>query len=126
MVLPLSRSLWLAAAPTLVARPEESQRQANFAKQTNATAQNTTATGKLDSATISKITDAEKSITGQEGPVSKGPTAQAQSHAGEPITSEALHDITEGEKKVTGGERVKGGPTATAQSILGKSRDGGN
>ena len=40
---------------------------------------------------------------------------------GEKITSEALHDITEGEKKVAG-ERVKGGPTSAAQSELGKSR----
>lgn len=51
-----------------------------------------------------------------------GPTAQAQKHAGEPINSDNLHDITEGEKKITGGERVKGGLTATAQSELGKSR----
>lgn len=50
-----------------------------------------------------------------------GPSAQAQKHANQPITSEALHDITEGEKKITGGERVKGGPTSAAQSELGKS-----
>lgn len=54
--------------------------------------------------------------------VQGGPTAKAQSHAGEVIGSENLSDITQGEKKVTGGERVKGGPTATAQSELGKSR----
>lgn len=85
-------------------------------------ADNSPATGKLDSDTLHKITEAEKKITGEARPVKGGPTAQAQSHAKEPITSEALHDITEGEKKVTGGERVKGGPTATAQSELGKSR----
>lgn len=79
-------------------------------------------TGTLDSATLHKITEAEKQITGQEQPVQGGPTAKAQQHAKEPITSEALHDITEGEKKITGGERVKGGPTSTAQSELGKSR----
>lgn len=78
--------------------------------------------GRLDSDTISKITAAEKDITGADGPAKGGPTAQAQSHAGETIGSENLHDITEGEKKVTGGERVKGGPTATAQSELAKSR----
>jgi hypothetical protein len=83
---------------------------------------NTSASGKLDSETLSKITDAEKKLTGQARPVAGGPTAQAQSHAKEPITSEALHDITEGEKKITGGERVKGGPTSTAQSELAKSR----
>jgi hypothetical protein len=81
-------------------------------------------TGKLDSSTISNITQAENEITGQVNPVKGGPTAQAQKHAGEPINSDALHDITEGEKKITGGERVKGGPTATAQSELGKARSG--
>ncbi|KAK5937561.1 hypothetical protein PMZ80_010181 [Knufia obscura] len=76
----------------------------------------------LNSENISKVTDAEKKLTGSENPVKGGPTAQAQSHAGEPINSQTLHDITEGEKKITGGERVAGGPTATAQSIL----SGGN
>jgi hypothetical protein len=78
--------------------------------------------GRLDSDTMSKITEKEKEITGADGPMRGGPTAQAQKHANEPITSEALHDITEGEKKITGGERVKGGPTSAAQSELGKSR----
>jgi hypothetical protein len=83
----------------------------------------TTPSGNLDSSTISKITDAEKNLTGEDGPVQDGPTAQAQRHAGEQISSEALHDITEGEKSVTGGERVKGGPTSVAQSELGRSRN---
>lgn len=78
--------------------------------------------GVLDRDTISKILQKEKEITAQDDPVRRGPTAKAQQHSGEPITSGALHDITEGEKKVTGGERLKGGPTATAQSELGKSR----
>lgn len=80
------------------------------------------ASGVLDSETISKITEKEKELTGEDGPVRRGPTAKAQQHVGEPITSEALHDITEGEKKITGGERVKGGPTSKAQSELSKSR----
>lgn len=80
------------------------------------------ASGMLDSDTISKITAKEKELTGSDDPVRRGPTAKAQQHTGEPITSEALHDITEGEKKITGGERVKGGPTAAAQSELAKSR----
>jgi hypothetical protein len=88
----------------------------------NATANTSSASGTLDSATLHKITEAEKKLTGEAQPVAGGPTAQAQSHANEPITSEALHDITEGEKKITGGERVKGGPTSTAQSELAKSR----
>ncbi|KAJ4315575.1 hypothetical protein N0V94_005889 [Neodidymelliopsis sp. IMI 364377] len=89
----------------------------------NSTQNSTQHTSTLDSATLHKITEAEKKITGADGPAKDGPTAQAQKHANEPITSEALHDITEGEKKVTGGERVKGGPTAKAQSELGKSRE---
>ncbi|CAG5181292.1 uncharacterized protein ALTATR162_LOCUS9689 [Alternaria atra] len=88
----------------------------------NAGANTSSASGKLDSETLSKINDAEKKLIGEQRPVAGGPTAQAQSHAKEPITSETLHDITEGEKKITGGERVKGGPTSTAQSELAKSR----
>ncbi|KAF2125850.1 hypothetical protein P153DRAFT_369854 [Dothidotthia symphoricarpi CBS 119687] len=89
---------------------------------TSASGANEQHTGKLDSETISKITDAEKKLTGEDGAVSGGPTAKAQQHANEPITSEALSDITAGEKSITGGERVKGGPTSVAQSELGKSR----
>ncbi|KAI1261711.1 hypothetical protein F5Y18DRAFT_401215 [Xylariaceae sp. FL1019] len=83
---------------------------------------NDVSSGKLDSSTISKITAAEKQITGEDHAVKGGPTAQAQKHVGEPINSETLHDITEGEKVITDGERIKGGPTSTAQSELGKSR----
>ncbi len=78
--------------------------------------------GVLDSNTISKINEAEKKLSDRDGPIPDGPTAKAQQHSGEPITSQSLHDITEGEKKITGGQRVKGGPTSTAQSELGKSR----
>jgi hypothetical protein len=78
-------------------------------------------TGTLDGQTISEINAAEKDLTGQSAPVKGGPTAQAQKHANEPISSAILHDITEAEKKVAG-DRVKGGPTATAQSELAKSR----
>ncbi|KAH9883446.1 hypothetical protein F4778DRAFT_788590 [Xylariomycetidae sp. FL2044] len=91
---------------------------------TNAAGGNGPHTGKLDSSTISSITAAEKELTSEDAPVAGGPTAQAQKHAGEPINSDNLHDITEGEKVITGGERVKGRPTATAQSELGKSRTG--
>jgi hypothetical protein len=78
----------------------------------------------FNSENISKITNAEKKITGSDKPVKGGPTAQAQSHVGEPLNSQTLHDITEGEKKAAGGERVKGGPTSIAQSILGRARNG--
>jgi hypothetical protein len=36
----------------------------------------------LNSENISKITQKEKEITGHDGPVRGGPTAQAQRHAG--------------------------------------------
>jgi hypothetical protein len=99
-------------------RSNNSNNNSSSAANTN----NAQHTGRLDSSTMRTITEKEKEITGQDGPVPGGPTAKAQQHAGEPITSEALHDITEGEKKITGGERVKGGPTSAAQSELGKSR----
>lgn len=58
------------------------------------------------------------------GPLPGGPTAQAQKHAGEPINSQTLHDITEGEKTITHqANAIKGGPTAVAQSELSKSRN---
>lgn len=98
--------------------------QSLFDSEATATTSTEQHSGVLDSDTISKITEAEKKLTGSGEPAPGGPTAQAQKHANEPIGSQNLHDITEGEKKVTGGERVKGGPTSTAQSELGKSRAG--
>ena len=78
----------------------------------------------MDSETLSKITAAEKEITGKTGPVKGGPTAQAQKHVGETITSQVLHDVTEGEKKIADEAGPhKGGPTAQAQSDLGQSRN---
>ncbi len=74
----------------------------------------------LDSQTISAITEKEKQLTGSDDPAKNGPTAQAQKHAGEPLNSATISAITQGEKNVIG-DRVKGGPTATAQSILTKS-----
>ena len=50
--------------------------------------------GVLDPKTISKITAKKKELTGQDDPARRGPTAKAQQHAGEPITSQALHDST--------------------------------
>lgn len=67
------------------------------------------ASSKVDSATMSKITEKEKEITGLDGPVKGGPTAQAQKHANQDLSSEVISDITQGEKKITGGERVQGG-----------------
>lgn len=75
----------------------------------------------VDSDLMSKMTEEEKKITGQNNPVRGGPTAQAQSHANQPLSAEVIHDITKGEEKITGNPSpVKGGPTSTAQSILTK------
>jgi hypothetical protein len=109
----------IKGGPTSTAQSILAHERNGTASSTN----NTPATGTLDSRTISKITDAEKGITGSARPVAGGPTAQAQKHANEPINHDTLHDITEGEKKVTGDARpVAGGPTATAQSELVKGR----
>ncbi|KAF2729638.1 hypothetical protein EJ04DRAFT_515778 [Polyplosphaeria fusca] len=78
--------------------------------------------GVVDGDLISKIIEKETEFSGESSPVKGGPTAQAQMHVGEPITSQVLSDVTKGEKKVTGGERFLGGPTATAQSRLAKSK----
>lgn len=66
----------------------------------------------------------EKKITHEAvDVVAGGPTAMAQKHVGEKIDGKILHDMTEGEKKVTGEKRpVAGGPTAVVQSWLSNSR----
>ena len=74
----------------------------------------------LNSETISKITKAEKKLTGKDQPIQGGPTAQAQKNAGQPLNRQTISDITEGEKKIVGDHPAKGGPTATAHSILTK------
>jgi hypothetical protein len=76
---------------------------------------------KVDSDLMSKMTREEKKITGQDNPIKGGPTAQAQKHANQPLTSDVIHDITKGEEKITGDPNPKpSGPTSTAQSILTK------
>jgi hypothetical protein len=73
----------------------------------------------LNSNTISEITEKEKELTGSDRPVKGGPTAQAQKHAGETISSAAVGDITQGERKITGEDGpIQGGPAAAAQSHL--------
>lgn len=78
----------------------------------------------IDSHLLSQITAAEKTLTNKDGPVPNGPTARAQKHVGQQLTSQVVHEITEAEKAITGSDRpTKGGPTAIAQSIL--STEGG-
>lgn len=80
-----------------------------------------TMASKVDSNLMSKMTEEEKKITDQDNPVKGGPTAQAQKHANQPLTSEVIHDITKGEEKITGDPNpTQSGPTSTAQSILTK------
>lgn len=109
----------IKGGPTSTAQSILGQARNNGQASTN----NASSSGILDSNAISKIAEAEKMMTGSTDPIPGGPTAQAQKHANEPINRNALHDITEGEKKVTGKQGpVSGGPTATAQSELTKSR----
>lgn len=79
----------------------------------------------LDSNTISTITDKEKQLTGSDNPAKDGPTAQAQKHAGEPLSSNTISAITQGEKNIIG-DRVAGGPTAAAESILTNANNQNN
>ena len=113
----------VASGPASVAM-SWAQRQAqgrNPALETEAAAQ---PSGVLDAATISRVTAAEKPLTGHDGPVPGGPTAQAQRHAGEPLQGEAVADISQGERKITGLDApVQGGPAATVQSDATKARD---
>jgi len=74
----------------------------------------------MNDATYDKIAQAETQLSGQNQTVPGGPADMAAQHANEPITSQVLQDITSGEKIVTGGQRVAGGPTSIAQSALGK------
>jgi hypothetical protein len=73
----------------------------------------------IDSNLLSQITAAEKTLTNKDGPIPNGPTARAQKHVGQQLTSQVIREITDAEKEITGSERpTKGGPTAIAQSIL--------
>ncbi len=113
----------IKGGPTSTAQSILAQARDGVPNKTNLNNNNASATGKLDSDTISKITDAEKGITGSDNPVPGGPTAQARTHVNETINRDTLRDITEGEKKITGETGpVAGGPTAAAQSQLAKSR----
>jgi hypothetical protein len=54
--------------------------------------------------------------------VKGGPTVQAQRHAGEPITPEVLHDISEGEKKISV-EHFEGGPSEHGAERAGQQQE---
>ncbi|KAI1360312.1 hypothetical protein F5Y08DRAFT_343819 [Xylaria arbuscula] len=85
---------------------------------------------------VSDITEGEKRVTGEDSPITGGPAAMAQSigtsasQRGQnnstpsgTLASATISHITSAEKGITGSdEPAKGGPTATAQSELGKSR----
>lgn len=106
----------------------------------------------LTAQVISAITAGEKAIIHRYQPAKGGPTSVAQrilvrankertnntahtstkakslpgsvekqAHHDHP-TSQVLHDITVGEKKITGGDRIKGGPTSTVQRELAKAK----
>ncbi|KAJ4337940.1 hypothetical protein N0V87_004287 [Didymella glomerata] len=73
----------------------------------------------IDSNLLSQITAAEKTLTNKEGPITDGPTARAQKHVGQQLTSQIISEITDAENAITGSAQpTKGGPTSVAQSIL--------
>jgi hypothetical protein len=81
----------------------------------------------IDSDLLSQITAAEKTLTNQDGPITDGPTARAQKHVGQQLTSQIIREITEAEKAITGSNGpTKGGPTAVAQGILMNEGSAGN
>lgn len=73
---------------------------------------------KLDSQTISEITQKENEITHQSEPVKGGPTAQAQKHANQSISNpNVVADIVKGETKITQNDApIAGGPAAKVMS----------
>jgi len=74
----------------------------------------------IDAATVSRITEQEKKLTGLDGPVKGGPTARAQAHAtrGRTLDGAAVSDIAQGERHLTGADApMTGGPAAQAQHM---------
>jgi len=73
----------------------------------------------IDSNLLSQITAAEKALTNKEGPITDGPTACAQKHVGQQLTSQIISEITDAENAITGSAQpTKGGPTSVVQSAL--------
>ena len=73
----------------------------------------------IDSNLLSQITAAEKTLTNKEGPITDGPTARAQKHVGQQLTSQIISEITDAENTITGSvQPTKSGPTSIAQSAL--------
>lgn len=73
----------------------------------------------IDSSFLSQITAAEKTLTNKEGPITNGPTARAQKHVGQQLTSQIISEITDAENAITGSAQpTKGGPTSVAQGLL--------
>ena len=77
------------------------------------------AAANLNPNTISAITEREKLITGEDGPVTGGPTAQAQKHAGQQLTQAIISDIMKGEQTLTGlNGPISGGPASLVQRMF--------
>lgn len=79
----------------------------------------------VESENISDIINREKALTGQHDPVKGGPTAQAQRHVHDKIsTGSVVSDIAKGEEAITqNGAPVAGGPAAAAQSQAAQARN---
>lgn len=111
----ISRSLHLA--PSAVA-PRIASRTTGIASSFHTSNTKLSAVN-LTPNTISAITAREKLITDVEGPVEDGPTAQAQKHAGQPLTSAIVSEIMQGEQLLTGLKGpIAGGPAAYVQKLL--------
>lgn len=77
------------------------------------------AAANLNPNTISAITAREKLITGEDGPVADGPTAQAQKYAGQQLTQAIISDIMKGEQTLTGlNGPISGGPASLVQRMF--------
>lgn len=75
----------------------------------------------VDNRVISAITDKEKQLTHQPQIAQDGPTATAQSHQGELLTSHVVSDIAKGESNLHPGQSTQaGGPAAIAQSMAAR------
>lgn len=73
----------------------------------------------IDKGFMQAINQAEANLTQSADPVKGGPYAVAVKHFGQPLTSQILHDITMGERQITGKDTpVQSGPTAIAQHVL--------
>lgn len=118
-------STHLSNPHTLLKTPLDTQKSSFHASRSFASRSSTMANRTVESQDISEITNREKTLTGQDDPVKGGPTAQAQRHVHDRISSgSVISDIAKGEEAIThNGAPVAGGPAAAAQSQAAQARN---